>query len=52
MGDSELKEVNFMTYCWMCIFGPRDEKYYPCNYCLEVAMRPGTEVPEMFEEGR
>ena len=52
MGDSEVKEVNFMRYCWLCKFGPRNEKLDPCNICLEVAMREGTEVPEYFVEGK
>lgn len=50
MGDSELKEVKFMKYCERCKYGPRNEKYDPCNYCLEVSMRLGTEVPEEYEE--
>lgn len=49
MGDSELKEVNFMKYCWECTYGPRNEKLEPCNSCLEISMRQGTEVPVFFE---
>ena len=49
MGNSENKEVNFMKYCFTCKYGTRDGKLDPCNTCLEIAMREGTEVPEYYE---
>jgi len=51
-GNSENKQVNFMKYCWLCKYGSRKENMDPCNICLEVAMREGTEVPEYFEEDK
>ena len=50
MGDPELKEVNFMKFCWLCKYGNRSEKYEPCNTCLELGMAEGTEKPIFFEE--
>ena len=51
-GNSENKEVNFMKYCFICMYGPRDEKLEPCNSCLEISMREGTEVPIFFTEAK
>lgn len=58
MGDSELKEVRFDKYCKTCKhyahkFPSEDfsfEAQEPCNTCLEVGMREGTEKPEYWEE--
>lgn len=58
MGDSELKEVRFDKYCKTCKhyahkFPDEDfsfEAQEPCNTCLEVGMREGTEKPEYWEE--
>ena len=58
MGDSELKEVRFDKYCKTCKhyankFPNEDfsfEAQEPCNTCLEVGMREGTEKPEYWEE--
>ena len=58
MGDSELKEVRFDKYCKTCKhyahkFPNEDfsfEAQEPCNTCLEVGMREGTEKPEYLEE--
>ena len=52
MGNPELKEVNFMKFCWECKYGPRKETLEPCNSCLEISMREGTEVPIFFMEGK
>lgn len=49
MGNSELKEVNFTKYCFRCKYDTLNEKLDPCNKCLEVSMREGTEVPERYE---
>jgi len=58
MGESELKEVRFDKYCKTCKhyahkFPNEDfsfEAQEPCNTCLEVGMREGTEKPEYWEE--
>lgn len=58
MGDSELKEVRFDKYCKTCKhyahkYPNEDfsfEAQEPCNTCLEVGMREGTEKPEYWEE--
>lgn len=49
MGDSNLKEINFVEYCRTCKY--RDKKDYepPCDECLEVGMRKGTCVPERWD---
>lgn len=49
MGDSELKEVRFTTYCKTCKYQKRHEAQDPCNECLEIGMREGTEKPEYWE---
>lgn len=49
MGDSELKEVRFAIYCRSCKHQKLHEKQDPCNDCLEVSMREGTEKPEFWE---
>ena len=46
----ELKEVRFDIWCPVCEHCDLDEKYTPCNECLEVGMREGTEKPEKFKE--
>ena len=49
-GDSKLKEVQFWKYCKTCKFREYKEAQNPCNDCLEVGMREGTEVPERYEQ--
>ena len=51
MGDSKLKEVNYVTYCESCKHKDKNDYESPCNECLEAhdAMREGTEVPVMWE---
>lgn len=48
--NSEFKEVDFKTYCKKCKYRDIKEKMDPCNDCLEVGMREGTNKPEHFEE--
>ncbi len=49
MGDSQLKEVNFETYCPICKYwNDGDESAY-CDECLEESMREGTRVPLRYE---
>ena len=50
MSDSELKEVRFDVYCRSCKYHKYREEQDPCNECLEVGMREGTEKPENWEE--
>lgn len=50
MGDSELKEVRFDIYCKKCKHERKKDYEDPCNDCLEVGMREGTEKPEKWEE--
>ena len=50
MGDPELKEVRFNKYCKKCRWDDRNEVYDPCNDCLEISMREGTEKPYYYEE--
>ena len=46
--DSRLKEVEFDPFCSKCIHKDLDEKFDPCNECLEVGMREGTFKPLYF----
>lgn len=50
MGDSNMKEVDFSKYCETCKYGELEEKYDPCNDCLDICVREGTEKPECYEE--
>lgn len=49
MFDS-FKEVKFDEYCPTCKFETTDEKDAPCNVCLEVPYRDGTQKPECWKE--
>ena len=49
-GDSELKEVRFDIWCQKCRHRNKNEAQDPCNECLEVGMREGSEKPENWEE--
>ena len=49
MGDSELKEVDFKTNCGNCKHAKKPAYMDPCNECLEVGMREGTNKPEFWE---
>ena len=55
-GDSELKEVRFDKWCEKCKHQKLDVDHVdiskttePCNSCLEIGMREGTEKPEYWE---
>ena len=50
MGDSELKEVRFDKYCKTCKHYILEEYKDPCNECLEIGMREGTEKPDRYVE--
>lgn len=56
-GDSELKEVRFDKWCSLCkhlAINTEDvdvtKTTEPCNICLEIGMREGTEKPEYWEK--
>ena len=44
------KFVAFETYCKRCKYGDLDEWKDPCNDCLAIGAREGTQKPEKFEE--
>lgn len=44
------KFVEFVKYCKNCKHMETSQVDEPCNTCLEVGAREGTEVPEKFEE--
>ena len=48
--DSNLKEVDFNKYCETCKNKDLKEHFDPCNDCLEVGAREGTEKPECWKE--
>lgn len=48
--DSDNKEVRFDIYCQTCKHWNLNEVKDPCNECLEVAMREGTEKPDKWEK--
>lgn len=50
MEGSEFKEVRFDIYCHTCKYRMLLEVKDPCNECLKVAMREGTEVPDKYEK--
>ncbi len=49
MEESKLKETDFYTFCAKCVHGDLNEKFDPCNECLEDGMRPGTSKPTYFK---
>lgn len=48
--DEDYKFVNFEKYCARCVYRRKHDYESPCNECLEVGARIGTEVPEEFKE--
>lgn len=56
-GDSELKEVRFDKWCEICKHRSINVDQVdiskttdPCNSCMEIGMREGTEKPERWEK--
>lgn len=47
--EDNMKEVRYDKYCNRCKYDST-EKGEPCNECLEVFAREGTEKPLNFEE--
>ena len=48
--DDNTKFVAFDKYCGSCKYRNTSATHDPCNECLNVGGRPGTEVPLYFEE--
>lgn len=48
--ENNFKIVKFWHYCNHCKYADLPEAKDPCNECLEIGAREGTEVPEKFEE--
>lgn len=48
--DNSTKFVAFDKYCGDCKFATKSATSDPCNDCLNVGAREGTEVPEYFEK--
>lgn len=48
--DENLKEVNFADFCMECKHFKTKDIEDPCNDCLEVGAREGTEAPLYFEK--
>lgn len=44
------KEVRFDIWCAKCKYKDLDEKYDPCNDCLDEGGREGTIKPLYFEK--
>ena len=44
------KFVSFDKYCEKCEFYTTSATHDPCNDCLGIGAREGTEVPEYFKE--
>jgi hypothetical protein len=50
MINTQYKFVDFKKYCKLCKHEKKNDYQDPCNECLEVAAREGSEKPEYFEE--
>lgn len=48
--ESQMHEVEFNKYCEKCKYGHLDEKYDPCNECLDYGYRQDSRIPKFFEE--
>lgn len=44
------REVNFEKYCKTCENRKKDEKFDPCNDCLEEPMNENSEKPVYWKE--
>lgn len=47
--DSHFKEVYFDNFCAKCKHKDLDEKFDPCNECLEYGAREDTHTPLHYE---
>ena len=50
MDDRNMKEVRFDQYCKSCKYEELDEKFDPCNECLEYGYLENTRKPCKYEE--
>lgn len=50
MDDSNTKFVNFEKWCPKCKYAEKSPTSDPCNDCLGIGGREGTNVPENYEE--
>lgn len=50
--NNSFKEVAFALYCPKCEYKELEGYKSPCNECLEVPARPGTNVPEEYKEDK
>lgn len=50
--DVSNKEVRFDLYCQKCKNYDKKDEEEPCNDCLSVGYRYGTEKPDKFEEAK
>ena len=50
MSDADYKEVRFDIYCSTCKYKDLDEKFNPCNECLDDHMIPNSCKPIKWEE--
>lgn len=48
--EEDYKEVLFDKYCSTCKYCDLDEKFDPCNECLESPMILNSEKPTMWEK--
>ncbi|MDT3386451.1 MAG: hypothetical protein LIR46_01585 [Bacteroidota bacterium] len=48
--NSNTKFVAFDKYCDKCEFHDKDPAHDPCNDCLAVGGREGTDVPINYKE--
>ena len=49
--DNSYKEVRFDKYCQSCISKDLTGSNEPCNSCIAMPMRYGTEVPYKYKAG-
>lgn len=49
--DNSYKEVRFDKYCQSCVHRDLVGSSEPCNSCIAMPMRYGTEVPYKYKAG-
>ena len=48
--NNDPKFVEFHKYCPSCKYQEKEGYEDPCNECLSIAARKGTEVPENYKK--
>lgn len=48
--DNEYQECDFEKYCKKCKYKDLDEKFDPCNECLDEPMNSNSKKPVRYEE--